>query len=145
MLPRVLRVTRAKAVQKTALASKHTRPSSRLSVNGSSNPNRGRTYNPKASEQELSLQGRAAKLLGKAGAAHFRRGEEPNHERRPKKGFEDIARSPKSIVFEGFRASSKFGKPKDLKLGKGGKKGKPKNRSAKRATEWRKSGGKGTK
>jgi nucleolar protein 12 len=143
MLPRVLRVTRAKAVEKAALASQHTRPSSRPPANRSGNPNRERTYNPKVSEQELSLQGRAAKLLGKAGSARLR-GKELSLGRRPKGGFEEIARVPESMVFEGFRASSKSGKPKDLKLG-GGKKSKPKNRSAKRATEWRKSGGKVTK
>jgi nucleolar protein 12 len=133
-------------MKKTALASQQARPSNRPLVNSSGKPNRERIYNPKVPAQQQSLQGRVAKLLGKAGAAQFKRGEKLNHERQPKKGLEGIAKTPESIVFEGFRASAKSGKPKDLKLGSGGKKrGKPKNRSTKRASEWKKSGGKTTK
>lgn len=64
------------------------------------------------------------------------------------KGF----KSPEDIVFEGRRASSKDGKPRDLKIkGQGGKKKDPRKggkRSAKdsrggqRAAKWKASGGK---
>lgn len=100
--------------------------------------------------QQQSLQGRAAKLLGKAGAAQFKKREEGEkrgskaHEPR-KTGLEGIARTPESFVFEGYRASAKSGKPKDLKLGKSGggkKKGKPRTRSSARASTWKKGGGK---
>jgi nucleolar protein 12 len=149
MLPRVLRVTRAKAVKKTALASQHGRPISRPLPNGLGNPNRERIYNPKISGQHRSLQGRAAKLLGKAGAARFKKvGGTGSHETEPNKMLEGIARTPENIVFEGYRASQKAGRPKDLKLGGTGggkKKGKPRTRSSKRASDWKKSGAKKTK
>jgi nucleolar protein 12 len=57
-------------------------------------------------------------------------------------------RTPESIVFEGYRASSKSGTPRDLKLGSSGggkKKGKPRTRGAKRGGEWKKAGGKKAK
>lgn len=64
------------------------------------------------------------------------------------KGF----KSPEDIVFEGRRASSKDGKPRDLKLkGQGGKKKDPRkgrrtsakdSRGGQRAAKWRASGGK---
>jgi nucleolar protein 12 len=146
MLPRVLRVTRAKAVKKTALASQHTRPAKGPLLYGSSNPNRERIYNPKISGQHRSLQGRAAKLLGRAGAARLKGASETaGEETQPRKHPEGIIKTPESIVFEGYRASQKAGKPKDLKLGGSGggkKKGKPRTRSSKRASDWKKSGGK---
>ena len=146
MLPRVLRVTRAKAIKKTALASQHTHPSKRSFPNGSSNPSRERIYNPKISGQHQSLQGRVAKLLGRAGAARFKGASDTaGEETQARKRSEDIIKTPESIVFEGYRASQKSGKPKDLKLGGSGggkKKGKPRTRSSKRASDWRKNGGK---
>ncbi len=145
MLPRILRVTRAKAIKKTALASKHTRRSNQSFPNGSSNPNHQRIYNPKISGQHQSLQGRAAKLLGRAGAARFKGASNTSgEESRPHKHLEGIIKTPENIVFEGYRASQKSGKPKDLKLGGSGgkKKGKPRTRSSKRASDWKKSGGK---
>jgi nucleolar protein 12 len=146
MLPRVLRVTRAKAIKKTALASQHTRPSKRSFPNGSNNPNREHIYNPKISGQHQSLQGRAAKLLGRAGAAHFKgASNSTGEETQPLKRLAGIIKTPENIVFEGYRASQKSGKPKDLKLGGSGggkKKEKPRTRSSKRASDWKKSGGK---
>lgn len=151
MLPRVLRVVRAKAVRKTALASQQIKPSTRPIVNGSGNPNRQPIYNPKMTPQESSLKGRAAKLLGRAGAAQFRKrdgAEERQRERKPQQGTErkgmEGLKTPEAIVFEGYRASAKSGKPKDLKMGGGGgkKKGKPRTRSSKRASDWKKGGGK---
>jgi nucleolar protein 12 len=158
MLPRVLRVTRAKAVRKTALASaasrtgpKNTKPGQKSQLGG---------YNPKISSEVSSLKGRASKLLGKAGAAQFKSGAngtmigrrgEGEKERRTSGGGKaatGVMRTPESIVFEGYRASAKSGKPRDLKMGGGGggkKKGKPRTRATKRSTEWRKAGGRQAK
>ena len=148
MLPRILRVVRAKAIHKTALASQAARGNAKISRNDK----KSQIYNPKVSSETSSLHGRAGKLLGRAGAAKFRksygsgangmvmgkRGPEQNTAR--KEGIEGIKRTPESIVFEGYRATSKAGRPKDLKLGGGGgkKRGKPGGRGTKRATEWRK-------
>ncbi|PBP23353.1 nucleolar protein 12 [Diplocarpon rosae] len=148
MLPRVLRVVRAKAVRKTALASAAARPEPRK-VKINSKP---RIYNPKTTAEMSSLRGRAGKLLGKAGAAQFRSKDAASGangtvigQKRNRNAVEGIAKTPESIVFEGYRASSKNGRPKDLKMGGGKKgKGKPKNRSSTRASSWRKAGGKKT-
>lgn len=150
MLPRILRVVRAKAVRKTALASQ----ASRSALKGNSSAPKDRIYNPKVSSQMSSLEGRAGKLLGRAGAAQFKkkgsganttelgkRGENSDHG----SGIKGIAKSPETIVFEGFRASAKSGKPRDLKMGRGAsgkKKIKPKTRSSKRSAEWKRNGGK---
>jgi nucleolar protein 12 len=56
--------------------------------------------------------------------------------------IEGIGKTPETIVFEGYRASVKSGKPRDLKLSGGKKKSKSGTRSSKRASEWKKSGGK---
>lgn len=155
MLPRILRVVRAKAVRKTALASQNSRPDPR----NASNANKERIYNPKMSSQASSLQGRAGKLLGRAGAAQFKKressasgangmtmGKRGDGQRSSSGGgIAGIAKTPENVVFEGYRASAKSGKPKDLKMGNGGggkKKGKPRTRSSKRASEWKKGGGK---
>lgn len=162
MLPRILRVVRAKAMRKTAIASENRRerPDSKSSSNGGGKP---QIYNPKISSQVSSLQGRAGKLLGRAGAAQFKKregrgggsganqtamgdrsGSGDKRGRGNGNGLEGM-KTPESIVFEGYRASAKSGKPKDLKMGGGGggkKKGKPRTRSSKRATEWKKGGGK---
>ncbi|KFY18676.1 hypothetical protein V493_08431 [Pseudogymnoascus sp. VKM F-4281 (FW-2241)] len=147
MLPRVLRVTRAKAMKKTANAQKR-EAAPRPTIKGSNNPNNVVIYNPKMSAQQQSLQGRAGKLLGRAGAAQFRKREESgkNEGRGGERGQAVAAaiKGPEAFIFEGYRATSKSGKPKDLKLGgknvKG--KGKPKTRSSQRGTDWKKSGGK---
>ncbi|RDW60218.1 hypothetical protein BP5796_11824 [Coleophoma crateriformis] len=149
MLPRVLRVVRAKAVKKTALASQHANPQ-RPIASGSGNANKTPIYNPKMSSQEASLQGRASKLLGRAGAAQFRKRDSMDAKQRNRappqngvrNGMEGI-KTPEAIVFEGHRASANSGKPRDLKMGGGGgkKKGKPRTRSSNRASEWKKTGG----
>jgi nucleolar protein 12 len=147
MLPRILRVVRAKAVRKTALASQASRSGSKTDGNS----NKDRIYNPKLSSQVSSLQGRAGKLLGRAGAAQFkkREGSGANTTEMGKRGqgerskIEGIAKTPEAIVFEGYRASAKSGKPRDLKMGGGGKKKtKARPKSSKRSSEWKKSGGK---
>jgi nucleolar protein 12 len=142
MLPRPLRVVRAKAVRKTALASQHSQ--SKFQKQPSSKP---QIYNPKMPAEEASLHGRAGKLLGRAGAAQFRKGKITGANDMPMgkrgdgtKAIEGIAKTPEAIVFEGYRASSKNGRPKDLKLGgKGGKgkKAKPTGRAAKRTSAYK--------
>jgi nucleolar protein 12 len=155
MLPRILRVVRAKAIRKTALASQNSRPDSRNPAHS----NKERIYNPKMSSQASSLQGRAGKLLGRAGAAQFKKregagsganetavGRRGQGERTPiGSGIAGISKTPEKVIFEGYRANSGSGRPKDLKLGGGGggkKSGKPRTRNTKRASEWKKGGGK---
>jgi nucleolar protein 12 len=152
MLPRILRVVRAKAVHKTALASQASRSGPQFARSS----NKDRIYNPKLPSQVSSLQGRAGKLLGRAGAAQFkkREGSGANRTEMGKRGqggkselgnrstIEGIGKTPETIVFEGYRASVKSGKPRDLKLSGGKKKSKSGTRSSKRASEWKKSGGK---
>ncbi|KAH7412400.1 hypothetical protein BKA64DRAFT_615658 [Cadophora sp. MPI-SDFR-AT-0126] len=148
MLPRVLRVVRAKAVRKTANAAAAVRSDSR----NAGNSNKLRIYQPKTTSEMSSLQGRAGKLLGKAGAAQLKKKDAASGangivmgKKGDRKVVEGITRTPESIVFEGYRASSKNGRPKDLKMDRSKKgKGKPKSRSSTRASSWRKAGGKKT-
>ncbi|TGO69949.1 hypothetical protein BOTNAR_0005g00310 [Botryotinia narcissicola] len=146
MLPRVLRVVRAKA--------QHKQVSSRPTARQPKSSKTSQIYNPKVDPNQASLQGRATKLLGKAGGAKFKktgandttlgsRGDKPpSGNGEAKSGMVGI-KAPESFVFEGYRASASKGKPKDLKLGgKGGgkKKGKPRTRSSNRGAEWKKRG-----
>merc|ERR1712093_630354 len=141
MLPRVLRVVRAKAVRKTANAAAASRPDPRNAKNG----NKPRIYQPKTTSEMSSLQGRAGKLLGKAGAAQFKKKDAASGANGTVMGKKGDGKAVESIVFEGYRASSKNGRPKDLKMGGAKKgKGKPKSRSSTRASYWRKAGGKKT-
>ena len=95
-------------------------------------------------------------MLGRAGAAKFKKGSGANETVIGKRGsafkgdasgIEGILKTPETIVFEGYRASAKNGKPRDLKMGGGGGKkgGKPRTRSSKRGTEWKKTGGRKAK
>jgi nucleolar protein 12 len=82
------------------------------------------------------MQGRANKLLGRAGAAQARHGQKSlSGLGRP--GSTPL-RAPEAFVFEGHRASSKQG-TSGLKLGGSGRKkgGKPKTRSSKRGAAWK--------
>ncbi|TVY48135.1 Nucleolar protein [Lachnellula occidentalis] len=143
MLPRVLRVVRAKAVRKTALAS-----SSHASKFKA--PGKDQVYNPKMPAEQSSLAGRAGKLLGRAGAAQFKnsKGSGANDMVLGKRGegkasgIAGILKTPEKVVFEGYRATS-ANKPK--MGGKGKKSGKPVNRGAKRASAWKKGGSKKAK
>jgi nucleolar protein 12 len=77
------------------------------------------------------MQGRARKMLGRAGAAHVR-----------KDGvMGSSVKAPESFVFEGHRASRGQSLAGFKLGGSGKKKGKPKNRSTKRAAAWQASGG----
>ena len=124
MLPRKLRVSRAKAQKRNPKVGSNN-PSSRPKTSG---------YQRKVTGEEASKMGRANKLFGRAGAAHlkneFRRGQPPTQD--------NGIKPPESFVFEGHRASSKSGKS-GLKLGGRGKKkpGKPTSRSAKRGAAFK--------
>ncbi|QSZ33946.1 hypothetical protein DSL72_005526 [Monilinia vaccinii-corymbosi] len=148
MLPRVLRVVRAKA--------QHKQVSSRPTPRQPRPSKSSQIYNPKVDPNQASFQGRATKLLGKAGGARFKktgandttlgnRGDKKvGGGGEVKSGMAGI-KAPEAFVFEGYRASASKGKPKDLKLGgKGGgkKKGKPRTRSSNRGAEWKKRGSK---
>ncbi len=126
LLPRKLRVVRAKGVKRNA---------AKASKGGYTS-----TSNPKSRFKDPSVQGRANKLLGRAGAALART--ESNGDAPKAKGNDKQVKPPESFVFEGHRASSKQGKG-TLRLGGSGKKsgGKPRTRSSKRGAAWRAAGG----
>ena len=127
MLPRKLRVTRARKVEKTA---------SRAGAAPLSRPAAGTangTYVAKPSSEVNTFKGRAGKLLGRAGAAKVAKGG---------RGV-GVPRTPEMVVFEGYRASSKAGKAGVKAGGSGKKKGKPRTRSSKRGAAWKASRGRG--
>lgn len=128
MLPRKLRVSRAKAPKKNAKPGTG-RPSARPSaaaMNG---------YKRKLTGAEASQLGRTGKLLGKAAAAKVRKSDEGNKPTAPSSGTSKLGNGIKKpenfikkspMIFEGHRATSKQGKG-GLKLG--GKKSKVTKRS----------------
>lgn len=132
MLPRKLRVSRAKGIKRN-VAKKDTW--SRPAANG--------VYNPKMSEEQKSAMGRASKLLGRAGAAMINRPDVPSSDLTASEKANDL-KAPESFVFEGHRAT-KGSLPGGKKLGKSKKNakkpGRPTNRSARRAKEWKFGGG----
>lgn len=144
MLPRKLRVSRAKAQKRNAKPGSG-RPGANAKAAASG-------YKRKITEEELAQMGRQGKLLGKAGAAAMVKSQQ-----RPAGGAQGGEKShalaglkrPEAFVFEGHRASSKQGN-QGLKLGGkgGGKKkqpqrqGKPTDRSAKRGAAFKAGGGK---
>ena len=113
MLPRKLRVVRAKKVisnKKNGQAATKAKSKAKAgSVGG---------------EERRTLHGRAAKLFGKGGAAKLKRGDS------------------ESAVFEGHRATSNDGSRVKVKTKSRGSKGKPKTRSTRRAAAYRASSGK---
>ncbi|KAK0250018.1 Nucleolar protein 12 [Friedmanniomyces endolithicus] len=145
MLPRKLRVTRAKAVKRNA------KPDSGRPTNRGPNST---GYQRKVTGEERSQAGRAGKLFGRAGAANMRkppgrggrRGDPMHSADNPNNtklgdGAPRAAgiKRPEDFVFEGHRASNKSGKT-GLKLGgksKGKSKGKPTTRSSKRGTAFK--------
>ena len=97
MLPRILRVTRAK---NTKNAANH--------KEGYSSRNAESLKHPSNIPPEVhSLRGRAHKLLGRAGAAKSK-AIGVQHESSIQRG-EDDANPPELFAFEGFRASSRQG------------------------------------
>lgn len=134
MLPRVLRVTRAKDPRKTLLAQERSK-SKNSPANG---PVKSMKHRPKATPEQQSMAGRTGKLLGRSAAAQQRHGKRPIKADAP--DAHASIKTPEQVVFEGRRASSKDGTPRDLKFNKKskGKSGRPQNRGAKRAAEWKK-------
>ena len=130
MLPRILRVTRAKYIQKTTGRKGFEKQSAKTEK-----PNKGLgAYRPKIPSEIQSLSGRAGKLLGRAGASQIR---SYGSSRPPLKG---ISKSPESIVFAGHRANSKHGKGTLGMGGSGKKQGKPRTRSSRRGAAFKVSG-----
>lgn len=126
MLPRKLRVVRAKA------------PRRNTSIRGGlpSKTHANGVYVPKISSQQHTMQGRANKLLGKAGAAQMKSKSGTGYNRpTPGEGI----KPPESFVFEGHRATNRQRPKLKTKKGKGGK---PQTRSSKRGAAWKSSGGK---
>ncbi|KAK1967764.1 hypothetical protein LY78DRAFT_606003 [Colletotrichum sublineola] len=152
MLPRILRVTRAKAPHKTALAMERTNKARAAQSGGPGTPGNTK-YRAKITPEQQSQAGRAARLLGRSGANRERLGNRGDRgkPRAPGNGSgaipKDEMKGPEDFIFEGRRASAKDGRPKDLKFNKrskpkggggGVKKSKPTGRGAKRASEWKK-------
>lgn len=137
MLPRALRVTRAKDPRKTALAAERARSKADNADGGAS---RSTKYKHKATPEEQAAAGRSRKLLGRSAASKQRFGGKRSFSSAPKNAKAgDEIKSPERIIFEGRRASAKDGLPKDLKLGKkkkAGKPARPQHRGARRAAAW---------
>ena len=128
MLPRKLRISRAKAPKRNPKPGSG-RPSTSAKPASSG-------YKRKITAEEASQRGRSGKLFGRAGAAQMRKTDSksmPNRPPRPSLG--EGIRRPEDFVFEGHRASSKQG-TSGLKLGgKGGKGGKTGNKKARNVTK----------
>lgn len=103
MLPRVLRVTRAKKVTKKATKTTPHTPQGREKADAAAPTKSKAKYMPKINSAAQSLSGRARKLFGRAGAAHFRVGTKSDG------GPGNVAKAPEHMVFEGYRASRKQG------------------------------------
>ena len=118
MLPRILRVTRAKNMKNRKSAANRT--GTPFLRNAESTQHR-----PTAPPQVRPPTGRARKLFGLAGAAKLRAAKARH---RPMfRSSSGVDQSPESIVFEGFRASS--GQAKGALQTARRKPGKPSNRS----------------
>ncbi|KAI0447030.1 hypothetical protein F4803DRAFT_546560 [Xylaria telfairii] len=152
MLPRALRVSRAKDPRKTALAMERTAKARVDAFKSTDRKHKSTKYTPKITPEQQSLAGRAGKLFGRSAAYKQQRGVKGDRWKSRDGGGSssksqengDGIKPPEQFIFEGRRASAKDGKPKDLKFGKTkGKKGvvksKAKGRGARRAAEWRKS------
>lgn len=142
MLPRNLRVSRCKAPHKTARAmeKKTAEKIAMLKASAKDNKKGQHKYVPKLTAEQQTMAGRAGKLFGHSAAAKARissksggGARKPGSRRdrqsedRPggkKEGPQALAgiKAPESFIFEGRRASSKDGLPKDLKMKVKGKK-----------------------
>ncbi|KAI8313191.1 Nucleolar protein 12 [Colletotrichum sp. SAR11_59] len=144
MLPRIMRVTRAKAPHKTALAMERSSKARGQAARGAPGST---SYKAKITPEQRSMAGRASRLLGRSGAMREQR---KGGDRKPPRASgsgvvpKDDIKAPEAFIFEGRRASAKDGRPKDLKFGnkrakvKGRvQKSKPTGRGAKRAEAWK--------
>ncbi|TKA31828.1 hypothetical protein B0A50_01907 [Salinomyces thailandicus] len=130
MLPRKLRVSRARAQKKNA------KPGSGRP--GAPKPATG--YQRKVTSEEASQMGRAGKLYGRAAAAKMKKPGVPERRAPSSEGATKLGagiRAPESFVFEGHRASSKSGKPGMKSGARKAAKGKPTSRSAKRGAAYK--------
>ncbi|KAG5938945.1 hypothetical protein E4U59_003430 [Claviceps monticola] len=142
LLPRILRVVRAKDPRKTALAQERNRSKAQAADRQAHNTK----YTPKKTPEEQAAAGRAKKLLGRAGGFHH--GKNGANDRGPASSANVVNVANRDgaqpVVFEGNRASMNDGRPRDLKMrkgkgkGKGRPKAKPQNRSARRGADWKK-------
>jgi nucleolar protein 12 len=146
MLPRKLRVSRAKAQKRNAKPGSG-RPGSNAKAAAPSG------YQRKITQEEAAQLGRQGRMVGKAGAAVLFKSQQkpagPRDDNRPAHSLAGFKR-PEAFVFEGHRATQKQGNT-GLKLGgKGGgkykkgpqKQGKPTDRSAKRGAAFKAGGSK---
>lgn len=159
MLPRLLRVVRAKSIQNQKTNHKlqnhqpHTKKKPRFPSNPATAVRNDANYTPKLSSEVASLLGRANKLLGLAGAAQLRSLEDRNPASSINNGRKKEQKATKGgkeksgAIFEGQRASNSSSVRKEVgKHRPGGvlgrKKGKPQGRSTTRAAAFKASGGK---
>lgn len=159
MLPRLLRVVRAKSIQNKKTNHNlqnhhpHTKKKNRFPSNPATAANNDANYTPKLSSEVASLLGRANKLLGRAGATQLRNLENRNQASSINNGKKKEQKAIKGgvkesgAIFEGHRASSSSSVRKEVgKHRPGGilgrKKGKPQGRSTVRAAAFKASGGK---
>jgi nucleolar protein 12 len=131
MLPRILRVTRAKNIQKAAGRKEKGTVPKRNSESAAS-------YKPKIPSEVQSLNVRARKLLGRAGAAQIRAA--GNNQVPASEKLNGITKSPESIIFEGYRASRLQGNGVLKMRGSGKKHGKSSARSKEFKAKGRKKG-----
>jgi nucleolar protein 12 len=147
MLPRKLRVSRAKAQKRNAKPGSG-RPGSNTKTAAPSG------YQRKITQEEAAQMGRQSRLVGKATAAALHKsqhkpGNAEGGPARPSHHLEGFKR-PEAFVFEGHRATSKQGNSglklggKNANKGKKGpqKQGKPTDRSAKRGAAFKAGGSK---
>lgn len=126
LLPRILRVTRARSIKNSTTHNRrHGNKHGVLSKSAG-------IYQPR-----LSLE--AQSLAGRAGAAYLKNSGHINHH--PNQKLNHIAKTPESIVFEGHRANRSQGKEPLRSGGSGKREGKPRSRSSKRGAPFKASGG----
>ena len=130
MLPRKLRISRAKAIKRNATLKRDIE---------SKNPNKVGIYRPKISSQQLSDLGRASRMLGKAGAALMSKQDKKKSHGPPARTAapSQVVKAPESFVFEGHRAKSGSYTGSKKKVASKKKSGRPTNRSSKRAAAWK--------
>ncbi|KAL1890474.1 Nucleolar protein 12 [Ceratocystis pirilliformis] len=161
MLPRALRVTRAKDPRKTNKAVDRSRTKAETQAKAKAAPKSSSTAHvPKVTNEEQSMAGRAGKLLGRSGALHQKLGQRDNDRRTSSSGRSahasgsgvntqkrPVIKTPEGVVLEGRRASANDGKPNDIKFSKKGRGGvrkkRPTGHQAKRTSEWKKKTGAG--
>ena len=137
MLPRILRVTRAKPIKRSTTHNiKH-------QVKNEASSQLAGIYQSRLPSEAQSLVSRAGRLFGRARGAKLKIHEQFNHH--SYKRLNRIAKPMETIVFEGHRASRNQGTQSLRSGGSGKKRGKPRSRSSKRGAAFKASGGKRSK